>query len=126
MLPDTYPISNERENTVRLMMKMQCSKCSKSFIWTDDLPLRGKCPTDDCDWHYDVRKELGKALEKKAVSSPDSILCPSCRNPITSKWTICASCGNVVAGKQYFTKKHLFTLVVFLLVILSLIYRYWS
>jgi len=108
------------------MMKIQCSKCSRSFIWTDDLPLHGKCPEDDCDWYYDVRQELGKALEKKAPAPRDSTLCPSCRNPITSRWTTCASCGNIVAGSQYFSKKHLFILAVFLLVILSLIYRYWS
>ena len=108
------------------MMKIQCSRCSRSFIWTDDLPLQGKCPTDECDWHYDVRKELKKAVEKKTPASGESVRCPSCGNPVSSRLTVCRSCGNIVAGSQSYGKKHLFVLAVFILFILSLIYRYWS
>lgn len=108
------------------MMKIQCRECLQSFIWTDDMPLRGKCPTDDCTWQYDVRDELKKTIERKTRTLQHHILCPSCRNPITGRWTICPSCGNVVAGSRHFSKKHLFILVVFVLVVLSLIDKYWS
>ncbi|MBN1614729.1 MAG: hypothetical protein JW950_09715 [Deltaproteobacteria bacterium] len=109
------------------MMKIQCAECGRSFIWSDDMPLQGKCPEQDCEWRYDVQEEMKKAAEKKAQAmQKDLVLCPHCQKPLNSRWTLCPHCGDVVVGRLSFSRKHLFILGLTVLVILSLIYRFWS
>lgn len=48
------------------MQKIECPKCSKSFMWTDHMPMRGKCPNIDCSWEYDLHEEIRKSVEKSA------------------------------------------------------------
>jgi hypothetical protein len=108
------------------MMKIECPECSKSFIWTDDMPLSGKCPREDCGWRYNVHEQLRKNVSHKIVVMQAAVLCPNCREPIASRWSICKGCGNIVCGSQSFEKKHLVILIALLLMIISLIYRYIS
>jgi len=64
------------------MQKITCPKCGKQFIWTDESPPRGECPTPNCGWRYDVREEIGKGLAKRAGESapPGDLLVPRVRS----------------------------------------------
>jgi predicted RNA-binding Zn-ribbon protein involved in translation (DUF1610 family) len=109
------------------MMKIQCAECGRSFIWSDDMPLRGKCPEQDCVWRYDVQEELKKTAAKKVMAlRKDLLLCPHCQQQIVSRWTLCPHCGDVVIGRRSFSKNHLVILGLAVVVILSLIYQFWS
>jgi hypothetical protein len=107
------------------MQKITCPDCLKTFIWTDTMPLKGKCPTIDCEWTYDVHRELKKSVAKRADEALRIIRCPHCDQPIDAKVTICKHCGEVIIGSRFFNKKYLFIVVVALLVLLSLIYKFW-
>jgi ribosomal protein L37AE/L43A len=108
-----------------LMLKMECPDCLKSFIWTDSMPLKGKCPTIDCEWNYDVHQELKKSVTKREDESKQIIRCPHCYQPISSTLTICESCGEVIVGSKFFQKKYILLAVAAVLIILSLVYKFW-
>jgi phage FluMu protein Com len=107
------------------MQKITCPDCRKTFIWTDTMPLKGKCPTIDCEWTYDVHRELKKNLTKRDDEVQRTIRCPHCDQPIDAKVTICKHCGEVIIGSRFFNKNYLFIVVVALLVLLSLIFKFW-
>jgi len=107
------------------MLKIHCRECARSFIWTDEMPLRGKCPNPDCDGSYDVQAALRKSLETRDPAVAQSLLCPACGAPISSRWTICNGCGRIVAGARTFRKRHLLVFTAVTLLVLSLIIRLW-
>jgi predicted nucleic acid-binding Zn ribbon protein len=107
------------------MLKIRCSDCTKDFIWTDDMPVRGKCPNPECDGLYDVHAALRQNLYARNPTTADTLLCPACNGPIPSRWTICSSCGRVVAGTRSFRKRHLLFLTAVALLMLSVIIRVW-
>jgi ribosomal protein L37AE/L43A len=86
------------------------------------MPTQGKCPTPDCQWSYDVHKELGRNIahhENKLESQ--RLQCPFCRNEISSKFTVCSKCGHVVLGNKAFRKSYVFLAICLLLVLMSYI-----
>jgi predicted nucleic acid-binding Zn ribbon protein len=107
------------------MLKIHCSDCTKDFIWTDDMPLRGKCPNPDCDGGYDVHAALRKSLATRTPAAAETLLCPACGGPIPTRWTICNGCGRIVAGARTFRKRHLLALTAVTLLFLSLVIRIW-
>jgi predicted nucleic acid-binding Zn ribbon protein len=107
------------------MLKIHCSECTKDFIWTDDMPIRGKCPNPDCDGGYDVHSALKENLAARNPAAEEALICPACGGPIPSRWTVCNGCGRVVAGTRTFRKKHLLFLTAVALLLLSLIIRVW-
>ena len=105
------------------MLKIRCSHCAKDFIWTDDMPIRGKCPNPGCDGPYNVHDALRKNLAARDPAAADLLSCPACGATIASCWTVCNGCGRVVAGTRTFRKKHLLFLTAVTLLLLSLIVR---
>ncbi|MBN1364667.1 MAG: hypothetical protein JW976_07680 [Syntrophaceae bacterium] len=104
------------------MLKIQCPKCNRSFFWTDEMPTQGKCPTPDCEWIYDIHKELGKNVAHHENKPKFKIYyCPFCQSEITSKITICSKCGHVVIGRKVLRKSYVFLAVCLILVLLSYI-----
>lgn len=108
------------------MMKIECPECNRSFIWTDDMPLTGKCPENDCRWRYNVREQLKRNVEKKILAAQNAVLCPKCGQPIGSGLTVCKSCGSFVVGSGSFEKKQILMVVVLILLLISLIFRLWA
>jgi len=107
------------------MQKITCPKCGKQFIWTDESPPRGECPNTNCDWHYDVRKEIKKGLKKRAeASSRPTFPCPKCGAALSSEWTRCKACGTLIMASRTLKKRHLIFISILALVILALSYRY--
>ncbi len=106
------------------MQKISCPDCRKTFIWTDTMPFKGKCPTVDCEWTYDIHRELKKSVTRREDEAQKIVRCPCCKEPLDTKVTICKSCGEVIIGSRSFNKKYLFIFVVAILVLLSLIYKF--
>lgn len=88
------------------------------------MPFKGKCPNSNCDWTYDVHKELKKSITKRDDEAGGVIRCPVCREPINTKLTVCASCGKVIIGTRSFKKIHILGFVAAVLVIVSLVVKY--
>ena len=107
------------------MLKIRCSECTKEFIWTDDMPVRGKCPNPDCDGLYDVHQGLRENLAARNPEAAKALFCPACGGPIASCWTVCDGCGRVVTGTHTFRKLHLLFLTAVLLLLVTLIIRIW-
>jgi predicted nucleic acid-binding Zn ribbon protein len=107
------------------MLKIHCPECTKDFIWTDDMPIRGKCPNPDCDGGYDVHQGLRENLAARNPAAVKALFCPACGGPIPSRWTVCDGCGRVVAGTRTFRKKHLLFLTAVALLFLTLVIRIW-
>ena len=108
------------------MLKIQCPKCNKSFIWTDEMPTQGKCLTPECDWTYNIHKELGRNISHHENKTKEAALsCPFCKSEIASKMTICSNCGRVVLGNNAFRKSYIFLAACLLLVLLSFVFNYW-
>jgi hypothetical protein len=108
------------------MLKIQCPECNKFFLWTDNMPTQGKCLTPDCDWRYNIHKELNRNIshrETKAESTTPH--CPFCQNEITSKFTICPHCNRIVLGKNVLKKSYFFVAVCLILFLLSFVFNYW-
>jgi predicted nucleic acid-binding Zn ribbon protein len=105
------------------MLKIHCSDCTQDFIWTDDMPTRGKCPNPDCDGCYDVHDALRKNIAARIPAALKILLCPACGGPIPSRWTLCSGCGRIIAGARSFRKRHLLFLTAIALLFLSLIIR---
>jgi len=110
------------------MLKIQCPKCKKSFFWTDEMPVRDKCPNPDCEWFYDVRGELRSNIEKRENNGKSEKqplkLCPFCQNEIRSMFSVCSQCGRVVLGNKSFRKGYFFVAVCLFLVFLSFMIKY--
>jgi len=107
------------------MLKIECPECGQTFIWTDDMPLRGKCPKGDCDWQYDVRKELKRSVGRRTSESVGEVLrCPGCDRPLGRKWGFCRNCGVLVLGNRSIPKRHLVALLILVLMALSLLAKY--
>lgn len=108
------------------MLKIHCPQCNKSFLWTDNMPTRDKCPTPDCSWVYNIHAELKKNVNRHAVEVKSKTLhCSFCQGEIATKFTICPHCGQLVMGKKTLKKRYFFLAVCLILVILSLIFKYW-
>lgn len=106
------------------MLKIECPECLRSFVWSDNMPLKGKCPTPDCEWRYDVHEEIKKSSAKKLHETETTILCPNCKNPIESKITTCKNCGHFVLGSISFRKMSMVITGIVILLMLSLIYKF--
>jgi hypothetical protein len=109
------------------MLKIQCPECNKNFLWTDDMPADGKCPTADCSWQYNIHDQLKQNIDKRETAeiiSAKKLLCPSCSEEIVSKFTICRHCGMVVMGAKFFKKTSFFLAICIVLIVLSLILKY--
>ena len=107
------------------MLKIHCSHCAKDFIWTDDMPLQGRCPNPGCDGPYDVHAALRTNLAARNPAAAGRLSCPACGATIASCWTLCSGCGRVVAGARTFRKRYLLFLTAVTLLLLSLIVRAW-
>jgi ribosomal protein L37AE/L43A len=94
-------------------------------MWTDTMPVKGKCPAVRCEWTYDVHKELKKSITQREDEARQIIRCPQCHEPIVSRLTLCEHCGEIIIGSRSFNKKYLFIVVAVLLILLSLIVKYW-
>ena len=106
------------------MLKIECPECLKSFVWSDNMSLKGKCPTYDCEWRYDVHEEIKKSSARKLLETGKIVLCPNCKKPIKLKRTVCANCGHFVLGSVTFNKISLVIIAIVILSILSLIYKF--
>jgi hypothetical protein len=108
------------------MLKIQCPECNKKFIWSDDMPTKGKCPALDCNWQYNIHAELKRNIEQReAVKVEDKgLLCPSCGEEISSQLTICRHCGYIVLGRKVIKKTHFFMTICIILIVLSIIIKY--
>ncbi len=108
------------------MLKIHCPQCNRSFFWTDGMPTQDKCPTPDCSWNYNIHAELKKNVTRRTVEEkPTILLCPSCQREISSKLTICPHCGLIIMGKKTFRKRYFFLVLCLILVVLSVILKYW-
>ncbi len=105
------------------MLKIRCHGCDQAFIWTDDMPPRGKCPNPDCEGTYDVHQALKENLAERTSSAADSLLCPACGGAIPSRWGLCPHCGRFTAGSRSLRKRDIFLAVALSLLILSLLVR---
>ncbi len=107
------------------MLKIHCPECKKSFLWTDDMPTKGKCLNTDCEANYDIHSALKQNIDRLAVVAEKKILlCPSCGEEISSHFTICRNCRHVVLDTMFIKESHLFMGVCILLIVLSLILKY--
>jgi predicted nucleic acid-binding Zn ribbon protein len=52
-----------------------------------------------------------------------TLLCPFCEEKITSKFTICRHCGQIVLGSKASRKRYFFLAVCLILIILSVIFK---
>ena len=107
------------------MLKIHCRECGRSFIWTDEMPVRGKCPNPDCEGDYDVHAGLRDNLDTRIPDTAQPLLCPACGKPIRSCWTVCDGCGRIVAGARTFRKRDLLVITAVLLLVISVIVRLW-
>jgi hypothetical protein len=109
-----------------LMLKIQCPECNKSFFWTDNMPTQGKCPTLDCDWHYNIHAELKRNVTRQETKVElKTLYCPFCQREITSKFTVCPHCDQIVLGNNAFKKIYFFVAACLILIVLFLIFKYW-
>jgi hypothetical protein len=107
------------------LQKIECPECLKNFIWTDDMPLKGKCPTPDCDWHYDVREELRRGALKRIPRQENPVLCSRCGSPLASRFAFCRGCGSLVTGPVTWGRGSLLAFILFLfLAVMIALYRY--
>ncbi|MFB3925859.1 MAG: zinc-ribbon domain-containing protein [Syntrophales bacterium] len=94
-------------------------------MWTDHMPLKGKCPTPDCEWQYDIYEELKKGTSRRLRESKKAILCPHCGAPITSRFSFCRRCGHLVTGPTAWGRNFLLISLAFIILAISVaIYRY--
>ncbi|HOI75095.1 MAG TPA: hypothetical protein PLO63_13200 [Syntrophales bacterium] len=106
------------------MQKITCPLCQKSFIWTDNMDPKGRCPTEDCEWRYDIHEELRKSVAQKIPQADGKMACPHCGAPVEGRLVVCDGCGYVVAGAKAYKKTDVFIFVAIILLALSLIYRF--
>ena len=106
------------------MQKIHCRHCGKSFLWTDGMPLAGKCPNPACEGRYDVRQALRESVAARAPENPAGPVCPACGQELHCRWAICLGCGRIVAGGRAFRRLDLLLAVVIVLLAATLLIRY--
>ncbi len=107
------------------MLKIHCPVCKKSYLWTDDMPAKGKCPNTDCEASYDIHSALKQNIDRISGAAEKKImLCPSCGQEISSRFTLCRHCNHVVLGTKFFSERYLFIGVCIFLIGLSLVFKY--
>lgn len=110
------------------MLKIHCPVCKKSFFWTDDMPVEGKCKNPDCQWHYDIHSALKQNISNHHPDTAEVwgkiLQCPSCKGKIPFRYTVCPHCNNIVANTRIIKKTHFFMAICVILIILSLILKY--
>ncbi|HPK54821.1 MAG TPA: hypothetical protein PK114_10170 [Smithellaceae bacterium] len=107
------------------MLTIHCPICKNDFVWSDDMPVTGKCPNVNCEWNYNVHVALKQNIDRHTNVAEDKTLrCPSCKEAISSRFTICRHCNNIVLGRQFFRKSYIFVAVCGILIVLSLIFKY--
>lgn len=107
------------------MLNIHCPQCDKSFLWTDEMPVQGPCPTEECSWRYNIHA----ALHQNIVQREDKPLargrrCSYCETEISSPLTMCPACGRVVFWNRSIRKIHFFAAVCVALLLLSIIMKY--
>jgi len=89
------------------MQKIHWPECGKQFVWTDDSPPQGICPNDHCEWQYDIRKEIGKSIAKRAnIVRQTTFVCPECGSPLISGSIRCSSCGTLILASRSVKKRY--------------------
>jgi hypothetical protein len=108
------------------MLKIYCPLCKKSFFWTDEMPVQGKCQNPDCEWNYDIHSVLRQNIARHTAAAEKKTgrCCPSCGEKIPFIFTICRHCNHVVLGTKFFRKKYFFLGVCVFLIGSSLILKY--
>jgi len=106
------------------MLKIQCPDCRKTFIWTDDMPLKGDCPNPDCEGGYNVHQSLKRSVFERIPPAAKTCHCPACGGSVASRWMPCNHCGRIIAGPLTFRRRDLLFSVVLFLLVLSLLIRY--
>jgi predicted nucleic acid-binding Zn ribbon protein len=106
------------------MFSIRCPECTQSFTWTDDMPLRGRCPNPDCEGSYDVRTALKQSVaSRQAPAAAPGLACPYCGTTIRSRWTLCGHCRQIVLGGCALRRRDLLLTLIFALLALSLFVR---
>jgi hypothetical protein len=104
------------------MLQIHCPVCKKSFFWTDNMPVVGKCPNTDCEGNYNIHSALKQNIDRHTGAAEKKILrCPSCSEEISSRFTVCRHCNHIVLGDVTMKKSYLFVAVCILLIGFSLI-----
>jgi len=103
-----------------LMLKINCPECLKEFMWTDHMPTKGKCPTPDCEWRYDVQQELKKGVEKHAAGTGPA--CPRCGAALESRFCYCLNCRELVIGPVSVSRNVLLSAAIAILITIFLLY----
>jgi predicted nucleic acid-binding Zn ribbon protein len=106
------------------MLRIRCRRCEQKFIWTDDMPPRGKCPNPDCEGSYDVHEALKENLAARTPTAANTPSCPVCSHAIPSRWGFCPHCGEFVAGSRHIRKRDLLFLAILILLVLAALVRY--
>ncbi|MDI6741485.1 MAG: hypothetical protein QMD11_02005 [Smithella sp.] len=110
------------------MLKIQCPRCGKSFLWTDEMPVQNTCPNPDCKWSYDVTRELGRNIDRRENRVEEKkkklLVCPVCQSEIRSRFSVCPGCGRVLMGDRTFRKGYFFIVVCLILIALSVLIKY--
>jgi len=107
------------------MLKIHCPECKQFFLWTDDMPARGKCPNKDCEWSYDIHSALKQNITRHTgVAEKKTLLCPACGGEIAARFTVCPHCTNIVLGNKIFKKSYFFVAGCIILIGLSLVFKY--
>jgi predicted nucleic acid-binding Zn ribbon protein len=106
------------------VLRIRCPNCKKPFIWTDDMPPKGKCLNPDCEGVYDIHESLRENLAARTPAPAPSLRCPACGQAIPSRWAWCTGCGKFAAGSRTFRKRDLLLMAVIVLLLLSLFVRY--
>ena len=106
------------------MLKIRCPDCAKEFLWTDDMPLRDRCPNPDCEGTYDVHEALKLNIAARTTPVEEGPACPACGRPVLRRWALCGHCGRIVAGSRTFRKRDFLLLFVLILLLLSVLVRW--
>jgi len=106
------------------MLKIRCPKCGKSFLWTDEMPIQGRCPFQDCEGHYNVYAEFRRNVaHREDPGKFSSRHCPFCGQKISSRFAVCSGCGRVILWSTSIRKSHFFVAACILLILLSILVR---
>ncbi len=102
------------------MLKIDCPDCLKEFMWTDHMPTKGKCPTPDCEWRYDVQQELKKGVEKHSAKAGHA--CPSCGASIESRFCYCPNCKKLILGSVSVSRNVFLSAAIAILITIYFLY----
>jgi len=102
------------------MLKINCPDCLKDFMWTDHMPAKGKCPTPDCEWRYDIHQELKKGVEKHCVKTGHA--CPGCGASLESRFCYCPNCKKLILGPISVSRNVFLSAVIAILISIYFLY----